>query len=95
MNSKKPNKTVILYTTSGCHLCDQAEKVFRICLAAMELEAQPVLEKVDVADDPELFALYGESIPVLQIVGIPVALYWPFNEKMLEDYFDTFLGMKD
>ncbi|GHC31447.1 glutaredoxin family protein [Aidingimonas halophila] len=49
-----------LYTTLGCHLCERLEAEFA------RLSDDPVtLERVDIADDDELLARYGERIPVL------------------------------
>ena len=56
---------VILYTRTGCHLCEEAERVLR--------EEQPAagfaLELVDIDRDPELARRYGVRVPVLALDG--------------------------
>ncbi|GGY05477.1 hypothetical protein GCM10007160_36400 [Litchfieldella qijiaojingensis] len=49
-----------LYTTLGCHLCDELEHH----LASLSV-AEVILERVEIADDDALMARYGERIPVL------------------------------
>ena len=52
---------VILYTRSGCHLCDHAREV---------LEAHGLtVESVDIDHDPDLVARYNHCIPVVEIDG--------------------------
>ncbi|MGB8714301.1 MAG: glutaredoxin family protein [Onishia taeanensis] len=50
-----------LYTTLGCHLCEELEA----WLARLGPQAPP-LRRVEIADDPALLARYGERIPVLE-----------------------------
>ncbi|SDN59602.1 glutaredoxin family protein [Vreelandella arcis] len=49
-----------IYTTQGCHLCDELE-------ARVAALTHPVIEwqRVEVSDDEALMARYGERIPVL------------------------------
>ncbi|MCL7940678.1 glutaredoxin family protein [Halomonas sp. ATCH28] len=49
-----------LYTTLGCHLCEQLEAV----LATLCAERYR-LERVEISGDDELVACYGVRIPVL------------------------------
>ncbi|MFC3282453.1 glutaredoxin family protein [Litchfieldella rifensis] len=49
-----------LYTTLGCHLCDELEHH----LASLSV-AEVMLERIEIADDDALMARYGERIPVL------------------------------
>lgn len=62
---------VVLYTTLGCHLCEQAwEMVYTV-------NPTVTVEAVDVADDKSLLAAYGERIPVLRRGDRE--LVWPFG----------------
>ena len=61
----------ILLTTAGCHLCDQA--LVLIQRAAPRLNVQ----LLDIAEDDDLIAEYGERIPVLRLNGCE--LTWPFS----------------
>lgn len=63
--------TVVLYTTLGCHLCEQAKALL------MTVDPNVELESVDVAEDDDLIAQYGERIPVLVRNGNELA--WPFG----------------
>jgi glutaredoxin len=49
----------------GCHLCEDARAV----VAAVCAELGETFEIVDVTRDPELFARYGEQIPVTFVDG--------------------------
>lgn len=60
-----------LYTTAGCHLCEQAQALIARTLG------RPVPE-VDIADDDELMARYGVRIPVLRRAD-GAELDWPFD----------------
>ncbi|KGD66619.1 hypothetical protein Y5S_00286 [Alcanivorax nanhaiticus] len=63
--------TVVLYTTLGCHLCEQARELLMMVNPGLEIDA------VDVAENDELIAQYGERIPVLSRNGHELA--WPFG----------------
>ncbi|MBM7334143.1 MAG: glutaredoxin family protein [Alcanivorax sp.] len=60
-----------LYTTLGCHLCEQAEELVRTVRPDARLHA------VDIAEDDTLIAEYGERIPVLR--RGERELGWPFG----------------
>ncbi|RCV89814.1 glutaredoxin family protein [Billgrantia montanilacus] len=49
-----------LYTTLGCHLCEQQES-----LLALLLQGEYHLEKVEISEDDALIECYGVRIPVL------------------------------
>ena len=49
----------------GCHLCEDAEAV----VAAVCSDLGETFEVVDVTGDPELFATYGDQIPVTFVDG--------------------------
>lgn len=63
---------IVLYTTLGCHLCEQAESLIR---QVMPMEWQ--ITHVDVAEDDTLLEQYGERIPVVEIKSQELA--WPFG----------------
>ncbi len=61
---------LLLYTTTGCHLCEHAEEI---------LYAQGVpFKPVDIADDLALIKRYGVRIPVLAD-SAGNELGWPFD----------------
>jgi len=68
--------TLLLYTTSGCHLCEQAE-------ALLQSASAPV-ETVEIADDEALLERYGVRIPVLRHRETGRELGWPFDAAMIQ-----------
>jgi glutaredoxin len=60
-------KSVVLYSASGCHLCEHARAV---------LDAEAVAyDEVDITGDPALEAAYREWLPVLEIDGERAFVY--------------------
>ena len=57
--------TVTIYTRTGCHLCEEAERVLRREQAATPFQ----LELVDIDRDPELARRYGVRVPVVAMDG--------------------------
>jgi len=76
------NLHLTLYTTSGCHLCNQA-------LALLEpwLAKGLKLALVDIAEDDLLMVRYGVRIPVVASSS-GVELGWPFNAKGLANWIN-------
>lgn len=74
-------KTLFLYTTLGCHLCEDAKTL-----------AWPVLQhfgyrlvEVEIADDDKLVERYGIRIPVVQREDTQQELGWPFSQEQLAE----------
>lgn len=63
--------SIILYTTAGCHLCEEALEMVRTVAPTV------TVEQVDIAEDEQLVSQYGNRIPVLAYRG--EELGWPFN----------------
>lgn len=63
-----------LYSTLGCHLCEEAA-----ALVAPALAPDQVLEVVEIADSEALLARYGTRIPVLQSADSGAEIGWPFD----------------
>lgn len=72
-------KTFILYSSEGCHLCEQA---LALCLPLL---TQSQLRVVDIVEDANLVELYGMHIPVLACLGDEninnEMLFWPFSSE--------------
>ncbi len=68
-------KTVFLYSTSGCHLCDLAWEILTPIVTRLPLR----LEEIDIAESDDLIARYGVRIPVLKFDGKNEELGWPFD----------------
>jgi hypothetical protein len=71
-----------LYGTSGCHLCEEAEALFREALARNPGAVE--WRKIDIAGDAELAERYGVRIPVLCCRDSGEELGWPFDGGRLE-----------
>jgi glutaredoxin len=56
---------VTLYTRTGCHLCEEAERVLRHEQPAVGFR----LELVDIDHDPALASRYGARVPVVAVDG--------------------------
>lgn len=66
---------MLLLGSEGCRLCDQAESLARPACR----RAGRVLRCLDILEDSDLEALYGDSIPVLRRTDTGDELGWPFD----------------
>ncbi|HEC73190.1 MAG TPA: glutaredoxin family protein [Methylophaga aminisulfidivorans] len=69
--------TLFLYSTAGCHLCDDA----LIILKNMPELPQEDISVIEIGDDDALVNQYGIRIPVLRI-GLE-ELDWPFTTEQV------------
>ncbi|MDX1537896.1 glutaredoxin family protein [Arsukibacterium sp.] len=69
----------ILYSTWGCHLCEEAEAL----LIAAGLEFQVV----DIIDDEQLLQQFRLHIPVIS--ADDNLLYWPFDQAAVGNWLET------
>lgn len=76
MKSQGTEPMLLLYTTSGCHLCERAE-------ALLQSAGAPV-ETVEVADDEDLLERYGVRLPVLRHRETGRELDWPFDAAAIQ-----------
>lgn len=69
-----------LYSTWGCHLCEEAEALLHAAGVDFSL--------VDIVDDPAAFALYRIEIPVLTYRSADQTheLKWPFDAAALQTF---------
>ncbi|USE39470.1 glutaredoxin family protein [Endozoicomonas sp. SCSIO W0465] len=70
-----------LYTTSGCHLCEEAEEMLNL------LQNQQICRwvAVEISEDDFLVDRYGVRIPVIATEG-GRELGWPFTAVALNDW---------
>ncbi|MBL4680971.1 MAG: glutaredoxin family protein [Pseudomonadales bacterium] len=74
-------KTVNLYTTLGCHLCDDALKL----LDEYSTKTSPLdIVEIEIADSDVLVDRYGIRIPVIQLPTNQLELGWPFDSALLK-----------
>ncbi|GAA6206684.1 MULTISPECIES: glutaredoxin family protein [Thalassotalea] len=68
-----------LYSSVGCHLCEQAIEIFS------KTSQHKYLKVIDIVDNPlnqdNLVDLYGMHIPVLERLSDNHQLFWPFDIK--------------
>lgn len=72
MKHPESNPGLVLYATSGCHLCERAEKVIREAV-------DRTVGSLEIADDEVLLERYGVRIPVLRRSDTGEELDWPFD----------------
>ena len=68
-----------LFTTSGCHLCEQAAEMLDLLQAEQRCTWQPI----EIADQDELIEHYGVRIPVVVDKLTGKELGWPFTQQQL------------
>jgi len=78
----------LLFSSVGCHLCEQA---YAICLEQIPTDSLRVVDILDDDDkDPEesgsLYSKYGLAIPVLMRSDNKTELYWPFDGLSLQEF---------
>lgn len=85
---------LILYTTSGCHLCEQAEELLGPVLAYWnELGGEPLLlQPQEISESSSLLERYGLRIPVIQLAGQQNDLGWPFDQAQALAFLQSQLG---
>ncbi len=71
---------ITLYSTWGCHLCEQAQALLN------DAGLTGRLQVVDIVDDEQLFARYRLSIPVVRCED--KELGWPFDAVGLADWLE-------
>jgi len=63
-----------LYSTSGCHLCEQAAVL-------IARQTSLTCQWMEIADDTALLERYGVRIPVLSRLDTGQELDWPFDAQ--------------
>jgi predicted DCC family thiol-disulfide oxidoreductase YuxK len=68
---------LILYTTSHCHLCEQAEAM----LVSLEKDYEISWLAVEISEDDTLTDKYGLTIPVIRHTASQTEINWPFSRN--------------
>ncbi len=68
-----------LYSTSHCHLCEQAESLLQQLTNSHHLTWQTL----EIADDSALLTLYEIKIPVIKRLDTQAEIAWPFTAEQL------------
>jgi glutaredoxin len=70
---------VVLYTRSGCHLCDDV----KASLTRLAGRARFHLQEIDIDTDPELVRRFNDEVPVVFIQGRKAFKYHLNEEEFL------------
>lgn len=73
-----------LYSTLGCHLCENAKQVLWPVLSEAGLQ----LQEVDIADDDHLQERYAIRIPVIRLQNATEDVGWPFDGDDVRRYLE-------
>lgn len=82
-------KTVYLYSTSGCHLCEIAWDILAPLISYLPLR----LEEIDIAESDALIERYGVRIPVLKFSDHEEELGWPFDSAQALFFLQKYSGV--
>ncbi len=63
-----------LYTTAGCHLCEQAQSQLQQLSQRYSLD----IHRIEIGDNDRLVEQYGLRIPVIQFPD-QTEIDWPFH----------------
>lgn len=66
---------LVLYSTSHCHLCEQAEDLLVLIAKNNDIE----WNVIEITEHPELLTRYEVKIPVLQRLDNLSEICWPFD----------------
>jgi glutaredoxin len=72
---------VLFYSTSGCHLCDEALEVLTPVCHEFGLE----VKQIDICTNEKLEQLYETRIPVISLQQ--QELDWPFTAAEARNFF--------
>ncbi len=87
-------KTLLLYTTAGCHLCEQAEALLLPVLDYLKANFPEgvSLKPVEISESEALVERYGIRIPVIRVEGQEEELGWPFDQAIAFAYLQGALA---
>ena len=71
---------ITLFSTSGCHLCEEAQALLEQLGVSYTLQ--------DIIDKPQWGDQYGTKIPVITTNVDDNELGWPFDMVMLQQFLD-------
>ncbi|MGR8999262.1 MAG: glutaredoxin family protein [Gammaproteobacteria bacterium] len=74
---------LLLFGTSGCHLCEQGREIIQDCLSD---RFDQWVEIIDIAEFEQWQAQYAIRIPVLYHPETRKELGWPFDKTQVEEF---------
>ncbi len=82
-------KTVKFYTTTGCHLCDEAyAMMMHLNQESIDVASNIDFQIIEISCDDTLIEKYGIRIPVLTFES--KELSWPFAIEELYEWLSNF-----
>ena len=79
---------LLLFGTSGCHLCEQAELIIKSCLANNK---ELTIETIDIVEQEQWQEQYAIRIPVLCHPETQKVLGWPFNQAQIKEFINELI----
>lgn len=76
---------LILYSTSHCHLCEEAEALLTSLTKQYDINWVPI----EITNDDNLVEKYGTKIPVIKRVDNHSEISWPFSAKEIANLIAT------
>jgi len=71
-----------LYSSEGCHLCEQALALIVNVIPDHHIEVVDIIDSNDESEQ-NLVELYGVHIPVLERLSDNKKLFWPFEQSQV------------
>lgn len=75
---------LVLYHTSGCHLCEKARDLLWPFLSSRQIS----LVEIDIAESDLLIESYGIRIPVV-VSSSGAELDWPFDQEQIVSLIES------
>jgi hypothetical protein len=75
-------KEYVLYGTSGCHLCEEAEAIVSRAIKNHNI----IYLNKDIVEDDDLLNQYALTIPVFSCQETREELNWPFTEEAINAF---------
>jgi predicted DCC family thiol-disulfide oxidoreductase YuxK len=69
-----------LYSTSHCHLCEEAENILEILSKQHDIS----WTTIEIAEDVKLYEKYSLAIPVVKRKNYNTEIFWPFSIDEIE-----------
>ena len=76
---------LLLLSTAGCHLCEQAEQLINACLP---ISVELVIETIDIAEEEQWQEHFAIRIPVLYHPETKKDLGWPFDQTHVVQFIN-------
>lgn len=69
-----------LYSTSHCHLCEEAENYLEILSNQYDIS----WTTIEITEDAKLYEKYSLIIPVVKLINYNLEIVWPFSIDDIE-----------